>query len=110
MPLTSAPPLPVDEAQRRILERVRPLDAERVAVPDMLDRVAAEDVRAALDLPPWDNSAMDGYAVRADEVAPGVELDVTLGQGFHFARPQSFAETVRQTVAMPAPVEAKTRA
>ena len=78
MPLTSAPPLPVDEAQRRILERVRPLDAERVAVPEALGRVATEDVRAALDLPPWDNSAMDGYAVRADEVAPGVELEVTL--------------------------------
>ena len=38
------------------------------------------------------------------------ELDVTLGQGFHFARPQSFVETVRLVVAQPAPAEAKTRA
>ena len=38
------------------------------------------------------------------------ELDVTLGQGFHFARPQSFAETVRLAVAPPAPAAAKTRA
>jgi len=38
------------------------------------------------------------------------ELDVTLGQGFHFARPQSFAETVRLAVAAPAEAQAKTRA
>ena len=38
------------------------------------------------------------------------ELDVTLGQGFYFARPQSFVETVRLAVATPAPAEAKTRA
>ena len=38
------------------------------------------------------------------------ELDVTLGQGFHFARPQPFVETVRQIVSVPAPAEAKTRA
>ena len=38
------------------------------------------------------------------------ELDVTLGQGFHFARPQPFAETIRMAVAAPAPAELKTRA
>jgi len=38
------------------------------------------------------------------------ELDVTLGQGFYFARPQSFVETVKLAVATPAPAEAKTRA
>lgn len=78
MPLTSAPPLPVHEAQRRILDRVRTLDAERVPLSAALGRVAAEDVSAALDLPPWDNSAMDGYAVRAADVAPGTEITVAL--------------------------------
>ena len=59
---------------------------------------------------------MLGIATIAEHVETGAvaerlrELDVTLGQGFHFARPQSFAETVRATVALPAPVEAKTRA
>jgi len=38
------------------------------------------------------------------------ELDVTLGQGFHFARPQSFAETVRVAIAAPVEAQAKTRA
>ena len=78
MPLTSAPPLPVHEAQKKILDRIRTLGAERVPLHAALFRVAAEDVAAALDLPPWDNSAMDGYAVRAAEVAPGTGLPVTL--------------------------------
>lgn len=78
MPLTSAPPLPVHEAQKKILEHIRTLGAERVALHAALGRVAAEDVAAALDLPPWDNSAMDGYAVRAAEVAPGTGLPVAL--------------------------------
>jgi molybdopterin molybdotransferase len=78
MPLTSAPPLPVHEAQRKILDRVRALGPERVPLADALGRVAAEDVHAALELPPWDNSAMDGYAVRAADVAPGVEIEIAL--------------------------------
>jgi molybdopterin molybdotransferase len=60
MPLTTAPPLPVHEAQRKILDRVRPLGPERVPLTSALGRVAAEDVRAALEIPPSDNSAMDG--------------------------------------------------
>jgi molybdopterin molybdotransferase len=78
MPLTSAPPLPVQEAQQTILDRIRTLGAERVPLLEARGRVAAEDVAAALDLPPWDNSAMDGYAVRASDVAPGTTLPVAL--------------------------------
>lgn len=78
MPLTSAPPLSVDEAQNRILDRVRPLGAELVPLSETLGRAAAEEVSAAFDIPPWDNSAMDGYAVRSGDVAPGVELPIAL--------------------------------
>jgi len=78
MPLTSAPPLPVSEAQRKILDRVSILGVERVPLDGARGRVIAEDVVASLDLPPWDNSAMDGYAVRAADVAPGIELPVAL--------------------------------
>ena len=78
MPLTTAPPLLVHEAQRKILDRVRTLEAEAVPLVAALGRVAAADVHAGLDLPPWDNSAMDGYAVRAGDVAPGVRLEVAL--------------------------------
>ncbi|MFL5579713.1 MAG: gephyrin-like molybdotransferase Glp [Gemmatimonadaceae bacterium] len=60
--------LTVLEASARILEGIAPLPAERVALPDALGRVLATDVVAPLTLPPWDNSAMDGYAVRAADV------------------------------------------
>ncbi len=78
MPITSAPPLSVQEAQTKILDRIRTLGAERVPLSEAAGRVAAGPVTSALELPPWDNSAMDGYAVRAAEVAPGGELPVAL--------------------------------
>jgi molybdopterin molybdotransferase len=62
--------LTLDEAIARVLERVEPLPAEPVAVRDALRRVVAEDARAAVDLPPFPSSAMDGFAVRASD-APG---------------------------------------
>ena len=60
----------VEEAQRLILERVVPLPAETVELADALGRVLAEPATAAIDLPPFDSSAMDGFALRADD-APG---------------------------------------
>ena len=57
------------EAARSILEHLRPLPAERRPLRDALDLVLAEDVVSPMDLPPWDNSAMDGYAVRGTDVA-----------------------------------------
>src|SRR5438128_760891 len=57
------------EAARTILEHVAPLPTERRALKQALDLVLAEDVRSPIDLPGWDNSAMDGYAVRAADVA-----------------------------------------
>jgi len=46
---------------------VRPLGTERVPLLDALGRVLAEDAVAPWDMPLWDNSAMDGYAVRAED-------------------------------------------
>jgi molybdopterin molybdotransferase len=60
--------LSLDEARSRILKAVSPLEAEPVPVSQAMDRFLAEDVSTAIDLPPFDNSAMDGYAVRAEEV------------------------------------------
>ncbi len=60
-------------ARERVLEHVRPLGAEEVALGEALGRVLAEDVSAEEDLPPFDSSAMDGYAVIA---GPAAELDV----------------------------------
>ena len=61
--------LSVPEASARILSDVRRLPVERVPLLDALGRVLATPVRAPLTLPPWDNSAMDGYAVRGADVA-----------------------------------------
>lgn len=63
----------IAEARRRVLAEARPLAASDVAVADALGRVLAEDVTAAHDVPPFDSSAMDGYAVVA---GPEAELPV----------------------------------
>ena len=60
--------LSVADAAARIIADIRALGAERVALLDSLGRVLAEPVRSPLTLPAWDNSAMDGYAVRSDDV------------------------------------------
>jgi molybdopterin molybdotransferase len=56
------------EAARLILEHVASLPAARRPLREVLDRVLAEDVTSPIDLPAWDNSAMDGYAARAADV------------------------------------------
>jgi molybdopterin molybdotransferase len=64
----------VEEARSAILAAIAgPLAAEIVAVEDTLGRVLAEDVLAAVTLPPWDNSGMDGYAILAADVAAASE-------------------------------------
>ena len=60
----------VDEARRLVLERVEPLPAETVALKDGLGRVLSEAATAAIDLPPFDSSAMDGFALRSADT-PG---------------------------------------
>ena len=73
--------LTLDEALVRLLEGVALLpaaDAESVATEHALGRVLAADVRSSLDVPPADNSAMDGYALRvADVPAAGTVLAVS---------------------------------
>ena len=61
--------IPFDEALAIVLAEARPLGAETVALDDSPGRILAEDVAARWDLPPFDNSAMDGYAVRAASTA-----------------------------------------
>ncbi|HEY4303321.1 MAG TPA: gephyrin-like molybdotransferase Glp [Gemmatimonadaceae bacterium] len=59
----------VQEALEQILSGIRPLEVERVPLRSAVGRVLAEDVRSPIAHPPWDNSSMDGYAVRGDDVA-----------------------------------------
>jgi len=73
--------LTLDQALSRLLDAVQPLaaaDKESVSTFDALGRVLAVDVRSGLDVPPADNSSMDGYAVRcADVQSAGAVLPVT---------------------------------
>ena len=52
-----------------MLEPCAPLPPRRRGLKEALDLVLAEDVESPIDLPPWDNSAMDGYALRAADVS-----------------------------------------
>jgi molybdopterin molybdotransferase len=62
--------LSIDDALERVLERARALDAERVPLAQAAGRVLAETALARVDLPPFESSAMDGFAVRAADT-PG---------------------------------------
>jgi molybdopterin molybdotransferase len=61
--------LPVEEAQQRVLDEVTELATEEVPLVEAHGRVLREDVPAPFDIPSADNTAMDGYAVRAEDVA-----------------------------------------
>ena len=73
--------LPVEDALARLLslaEQSPILDTETLPLSEVDGRVLAEPLLAGLDLPPWPNSAMDGYAVRAADItAAGVALPVS---------------------------------
>src|SRR5438093_1442202 len=79
---TSAKPaqklMSADDALARILASVPALPEVEVPLLDALGLVLAEDIAADRDVPPFRNSAMDGYAVRGDDV---VDLGVPLGRG-----------------------------
>lgn len=59
----------VDKALTIVLDQVRLLDVESVSLEQAHARILAEDIRADIDLPPFDRARMDGYAVRSADVA-----------------------------------------
>ena len=63
----------VPDASAKILAGIHPLDTERVPLGESAGRVLAEAVVSPITLPAWDNSAMDGYALRAADVAGASE-------------------------------------
>ncbi|HYN77704.1 MAG TPA: molybdopterin molybdenumtransferase MoeA, partial [Lamprocystis sp. (in: g-proteobacteria)] len=66
------PPLTKQEALDLLLSNVRPIsDTESVPTPEGLGRVLATPVVSAIAVPGWDNSAMDGYAIRCADLAGG---------------------------------------
>jgi len=80
MTVTTERLLSVEEARAGVVAAITgPVGTETIATADALARVLAEPVVASVSLPPWDNSAMDGYAVRAaDTVGASEEHPVQL--------------------------------
>jgi molybdopterin molybdotransferase len=76
--------LTLEEAQERVLAFARPLPAELVPIGEANGRVAAEHVRAQVDLPPFASSAMDGFAVRAADLPGALQIvgESAAGQPF----------------------------
>jgi molybdopterin molybdotransferase len=64
----SAKLISIEEARSRVLAEALPLPAEHVPLPDTVGSVLAEDIVATHSVPPFDNSGMDGYAVRAVDI------------------------------------------
>jgi molybdopterin molybdotransferase len=63
------PLMSVSEAQKRLLSYFSPLNVEKVPLDHSAGRTLAEDIHSAMDLPPFSNSSMDGFAVRSADVA-----------------------------------------
>ena len=68
----------VAEASERILARIGALSGETVATDNAVGRVTAFPVVAGIDSPPWNNSSMDGYAVRSEDIQAGAPVSLTV--------------------------------
>jgi molybdopterin molybdotransferase len=98
----------VDEALRMVLDAVAPLAVERVPIIQACGRALAEEVRSSRDIPGFDNSAMDGFAVRAADVANAsannpVRLRVleTVGAGVMPSRSLGSGDAIRTMTGAP---------
>ena len=107
--------LTVPEASARILEHITRLSIERIPLLDALGRVLAESVSAPMTLPAWDNSAMDGYAVRGSDIDAAtterpVRLRVleTVAAGRFATQPVGRGEAIRIMTGAPLPKGADT--
>ncbi len=98
-------PISFEEARNRILDAATALDCEQVPLLDAAGRVLAGDFHAPWDLPLWDNSAMDGFALCAADAVAGSELDIRgyIPAGATDLPPVSPGVAVRIMTGAPAP-------
>ena len=92
---TLPPPIPHAEAQARLLALATPLDAEMLPTSEAAGRYLASPLVARRTQPPADLSAMDGYAVRADELAGPWQVVGESAAGHPFGRALAPGEAVR---------------
>jgi molybdopterin molybdotransferase len=97
--------LPPAEAARLIIAGASPLPAVPRPLREALDLVSAEEVISPIDLPPWTNSAMDGYACRSADVRAGAVLRVveTVAAGQFPSRAVAAGEATRIFTGAPLP-------
>ncbi|WP_438994616.1 molybdopterin molybdotransferase MoeA [Pseudemcibacter sp.] len=100
--------LPVPEALETILNRSHPIETEIISIHDALGRVLADDVRSQLTQPPFAASAMDGYAVRFDDIGGPLTLIDESQAGKSFDGSLSNGEALRIFTGAPVPVGADT--
>lgn len=95
----------VEEALSHILDLFEPVGTEQVSISEAQGRVLAEDVIATHDQPPFASSAMDGYAVRAEDAEVGTTLTVVgeSAAGSRFYGPLGAGEAVRIFTGAPVP-------
>jgi len=103
----------IEEALGRILSYVDVLSVEDQPLTDALGQVLAEDVCSSFDIPPLDNTAMDGYAVRAadtavtsDEAPVRLRVIGEVAAGYTFDRPVKPGTAVRIMTGAPVPAGA----
>jgi molybdopterin molybdotransferase len=100
--------MPVDEALERIIRKLPALGAETIPLSAANGRVLAKPLVSTHNQPPFDSSAMDGYAVRADEVFPGKPLKLagTAQAGARFIGMMQPGQCVRIFTGAPLPIGA----
>jgi molybdopterin molybdotransferase len=105
----------VEAALDKILSHIQPLGFEKVSLLESQGRVIGEDIYASRDIPPLDNSAMDGYAVRCEDIQPAssghpVRLEIVedLPAGFVSKKTLGRGEAIRIMTGAPIPRGADT--
>ncbi|HTK71664.1 MAG TPA: molybdopterin molybdenumtransferase MoeA, partial [Croceibacterium sp.] len=93
--MTPPPPLPLEEAQARLLDQVSPLGVERLPAESAIGRYLGELLHARRTQPAADLSAMDGYAVRADDLSGPWRVVGESAAGHPFDRPLARGEAIR---------------
>jgi molybdenum cofactor synthesis domain-containing protein len=101
--------IPIAEAIQVVTAHTRPLEPERIDLPDARGRILAEDIIADTDLPPFDRAQMDGYAVRAHDVSSTparlrIVGESAAGSGWHHE--MKAGEAVRIMTGAPVPLGA----
>ena len=109
----AGPLLPIADMERLIIARVTPVaEVEEVPLTEALGRVVAAEMAATEDLPPFDNSAVDGFAVRHADLAAAGDTRLIIAErvmaGHAAAHPLAPREAIRIFTGAPMPVGADT--